>query len=394
MLLGPGGPVRRARAGVAAVFLVHAAVSGSLAPRIPAIKAELGLSDGALGGALTGFAAGLFAGTRIAAWLIERFGSRRAVRAGLPLLAASLVGPGLAGDLAGLTVSLVALGLFAGLLDVAMNDQAVMVERGYGRPIMSGLHGAWSAGVLAASAVASGVAAAGVGVRANLAVACGLLVAASLVAPLWLLSGGDSAPVRARRPRRATLPLAVLALGAIGFCSFLGEGAAADWSGVYLREGTGAGPGLSAFAFTAFAIGMVVSRFTADRLSARAGPVAVVRAGGVLAGLGLALGLLVVNTPAVLAGFTLLGFGLAPIVPIAFSAAGNLGSGPRALGWVVTMSYVGSVLGPAAIGLIAHTVGLRTGLAIPAALALAAAALAPFARTAAGAAAAPEPPLV
>jgi MFS family permease len=120
--------------------------------------------------------------------------------------------------------------------------------------------------------------------------------------------------------------------------------------------------------------------------------VLVMRVGGLLAGLGLAIGLGAPNTAVALAAFVLLGLGLAPIVPIAFSAAGSFG--PRALGWVVTMSYVGSVLGPAAIGLIAHTVGLRAGLAIPAALAVAAAALAPFARTAAGAVAGPEPPLV
>ena len=139
---------------------------------------------------------------------------------------------------------------------------------------------------------------------------------------------------------------------------------------------------------------MVASRFCADRLSERAGPVWVVRAGGLAAGVGLAIGLIVVATPAALAAFVLLGLGLAPIVPIAFSAAGNVGSGPRALGWVVTMSYVGSVAGPAAIGLVAHTIGLRTGLVIPAALAIVAAALAPYARTAAGPEpAAPEPPL-
>jgi MFS family permease len=282
---------------------VHAAVAGSLAPRIPAIKADLDLSDGALGAALTGFAGGLFAGTRIAAWLIERFGSRRVIRAGLPVLAASLVGPGLTSDLAGLTASLVVLGLALGLLDVAMNAQAVAVERGYGRPIMSGLHGMWSVGVLVASAVASAVAAAGVGVRPHLAVAAGVLVAVSAVAPLGLLQSEPAQQPRgsAGERRRATLPLAVVALGAIGFCAFLGEGAAADWSGVYLQQDAGAGPGLAAFAFTAFAIGMVASRFSADRLSARAGPVMVVRVGGLVAGLGLAGGRARLVTPAGLA---------------------------------------------------------------------------------------------
>ena len=151
----------------------------------------------------------------------------------------------------------------------------------------------------------------------------------------------------------------------IGFCSFLGEGAAADWSGVFLHEDAGASAGLAAFAFTAFAIGMVLSRFSADRLSARFGPVAIVRAGGLLAGFGLILGLAIVEVPVVLVAFVLLGLGLAPIVPTVFSAGGNLGTGARALGWVVTMSYVGSVLGPAAVGAVAHGVGLDGGSAIP-----------------------------
>src|SRR5262249_25497627 len=159
---------------------------------------------------------------------------------------ASLVGPGIAVDLAGLAASLVVLGLAAGLLDVAMNAQGVSVERGYGRPIMSGLHGVWSVGVLAASAVASAVAAAGVGGLAHFAGAAGARVGASLVAPLGLLARDE--PPRAQRAgvparRGARLPVAVLALGTIGFCSFLGEGAAADWSGVYVQENVGAGSG-------------------------------------------------------------------------------------------------------------------------------------------------------
>jgi MFS family permease len=389
--------LRRARLSVAGVFLVHAAVAGTLAPRIPAIKSNLDLSDGALGAALTGFAAGLFAGTRAAAWLVDRFGSRRVVRTGLPLLALALVGPGLAGDLAGLTVALAILGLASGLLDVAMNAQAVEVERGYARPILSGLHGMWSLGLLVTSVVAAGVAAAGVGVRTAFAAAAVVLVPVAIVVPLGLLPRGEPA-TRSRvleRAGRTRLPVAVLALGAIGFCSFLGEGAAADWSGVYARDTVGAGSGLAAFAFTAFAVGMVASRFSADRLAAASGPVAVVRAGGVLAGLGLALGVAILAWPATFVAFALLGLGLAPLVPIAFSAAGNLGGGARALGWVVTMSYLGSVLGPAAIGFVAHTVGLRTGLVIPSVLAFAAALLAPFARTAAGATAEPErePPI-
>ena len=113
------------RRSTSAVFLVHAAIAGTLAPRIPAIKANLGLGDGQLGVALTGFAAGLFLGTRVAAWLVDRFGSRRVVQVGLPLFAVCLAGPALAGGLATLTIAFVPLGIAAGLVDVAMNEQAV-----------------------------------------------------------------------------------------------------------------------------------------------------------------------------------------------------------------------------------------------------------------------------
>jgi len=374
------------RRSTSAVFLVHAAIAGTLAPRIPAIKANLRLGDGELGVALTAFAAGLFLGTRVAAWLVERLGSRRVVEAGLPLFAVCLAGPALAGGLATLTIAFVPLGIAAGLVDVAMNGQAVEVERALGRPIMGSFHGFWSAGLLASSGVTAGIAAAGVSVRTNLLIAAVLLALLALVAPRGLLPGRGTVPTRP--VRRGPLALTVVALGVIGFCSFLGEGAAADWSGVYLHEEAGSSAGLAAFAFTAFAVGMVLARFCADRLSARFGPVAVVRVGGLIAGIGLVLGLMVAEVPTVLVAFTLLGLGLAPIVPVVFSAAGNVGSGARALGWVVTMSYVGVVLGPAAIGAVAHGIGLRLGLVIPAVLALVAAALAGFTRTAAG----PEPP--
>ena len=386
----PSPALRRARVGVAATFLVHAAVSGTLAPRIPAIKANLDLSNGRLGVALTGFAVGLFVGTRVAAWLIDRIGSRVVIRVALPALCAALVGPALAGGLAALIAALAVLGIALGVLDVAINTQAVVVERGYRRPIMSSLHGIWSAGVLAASATASGFAALGAGVRLHFALAAIVLGGASVLAPLWLLPpAGEAVPLGGageRRSGRARLPVAVIALGAIGFASFLGEGAAADWSGVYVRERVGAGSGVAASAFTAFALGMVATRFAADRLTVRFGPIAVVRAGGTVGAFGLALALAAPEPATALAGFVLLGSGLAPVVPLAFSAAGNLGQPTAAaLGWVVTTSYVGSVLGPAAIGAIASAAGLRAGLLLPALLCALIALLAPFARSAAGA---------
>ena len=135
------------RAAVAAAFLIHSTVSGTWAPRLPASKESLGLSDGELGTALVGLAIGLVVGTRVAGAPIDRFGSRPFMRAGFPLLAGTLLLPGLADNGLQLFLALLVLGVASGALDVAMNAQGIEVERSLRRPILSGLHGLWSIGL-------------------------------------------------------------------------------------------------------------------------------------------------------------------------------------------------------------------------------------------------------
>jgi predicted MFS family arabinose efflux permease len=375
----------RARLSVAAAFALHAAVAGSLGPRLPAIKDQAGLSASGLGAALVGFAAGTFAGTRLAGWPVRRFGSRAVIRTGTPLLGVALLGPAAAGDLPWLALSLAALGLLSGLLDVAMNANGVSVERRVSRPILSGLHGLWSAGMLAGAGGAVVAAALHASPLRHFAVVAAVMGLASVPLLRDLLDrdeeaaiGAAAEPDPARPGRWGGLAMRVLALGAIGFAAFLGEGAIFDWSAVYLREELGTSPAVAAVGVAAFALGMTTSRLLGDRFSAAFGPVRVVRAGGLVAASALAFGLVVANPWTAVAGFVILGLGIAPVVPLAFSAAGHLGSGARRdeLGWVVTMSYVGSIVGPAAIGLSTKLAGLRVSLGIPVLLALAITALA------------------
>src|SRR5918994_1090328 len=162
-------PVRAGRGAyraVAASFLIHSTVSGTWAPRLPAIKESLDLSDGELGTALVGLAIGLVVGTRLAGLPVDRFGSRPMMRAGFPLLAGTLLLPGLAGNGATLFAALLVLGVASGALDVAMNAQGIEVERRLGRPILSGLHGLWSGGLGIGAGVAAIAAAIDAGARA------------------------------------------------------------------------------------------------------------------------------------------------------------------------------------------------------------------------------------
>ena len=170
---------------------------------------------------------------------------------------------------------------------------------------------------------------------------------------------------------------AVLALGAIAFASFVGEGVASDWSAVYLREDLGTSAGLAAAGFFSFSVFMAASRFAGDRLSVALGPVRLVRLGGLTAAGGLGLGLAIDEPAAVIAGFALFGAGVAPSradrVQRRGAASAAAGSA-RVLGRVVMFGYVGSVLGPLVIGGLSELTSLRVALLVPVVLALAIAA--------------------
>ena len=170
-------------------------------------------------------------------------------------------------------------------------------------------------------------------------------------------------------------------LGLVAFAAFIGEGALADWSAIYVGDVVGAGPTVSAAAFTAFAVGLTLSRLVMDRVVRRFGAVPVVRAAAAAAAASLGLGLAVPEPVPALAACALFGMATAPIVPLAFSAAGNLGR-EGALGWVVAAGYTGGVLGPAAIGLLSDAGGLRVALLVVVAAALLVVPLAGRVRTA------------
>src|SRR5919198_1262350 len=284
---GVGAPVgvapRRAQVGTALVFFVHGVVIATWVPRIPAIKERLGLTEGSLGVALLGLAVGALLAMQLVGPLLGRFGSRPVTRVAALANAALLVAPALAWNLPSLLLALWLFGISIGLLDTAMNAHGVVVERLRGRPIMAGLHGLWSVGGLVGSVAAGFAARAGWDPLPHFALAAAVLGVLAVAGTRGLL------PATADRLAARERGRAVLLLGLVGFCSFVGEGTAADWSALYLRQ-LGASAGAAAAGFAAFSLAMATCRLLGDRLTARAGPVRMVRAGGLVAAGGLGLG--------------------------------------------------------------------------------------------------------
>jgi HAD superfamily hydrolase (TIGR01509 family) len=364
------------RIAVTIVFFVDGLLIGSWAARIPAVQRQAELTSGELGLALFAMSLGALVAMPASGRLGERIGSRPVTVGALLAGGAALLLTSLAGGLATLGLALVLFGAGFGGINVAANAQGLALERRSGRSILSSFHAAFSFGALAGAGIGALAAGAGVEPREHFAAVAAVSGLAALVAGRRLLppeaDDREPTPVLAR-PQRA-----LLLVGAAAFLTLLAEGAAADWSAVYLSESLGAGAAVAALGYTVFSLAMATSRVFGDRLNGRLGPVALARGGGLLAASALALALVGGSTAAALVGFAAMGAGLGVVVPVLFRAGGSTPGVSAGAGVAVvsTIGWMGFLAGPPAIGLAAEAVGLRAALGIVVASTLALALLA------------------
>jgi MFS family permease len=361
---------RMARVATWAYFFLSGAGMAVWVARIPSVKHQLALTDGMLAIGLMAVAAGALLAMQVVGRLVDRLGSAPVTHVSGVLVSVALVGPGLAPNLPVLVVTLFVLGCAMGLVDVAMNAQAVLVERAYGRPIMTSFHAGWSLGGLAGATAGGGAAGIGLAPAPTFAIAGGTLALVALVAGRRLLPGRVShePAVEAEPGRRGFgISWAVLFMGVLGMFCYTCEGSAADWSAVYMRDGLGTSIALAPAAFAAFSITMTTGRLVGDWLATRFGAVRLVTGCGLLAAGGLGGALLAGQPIAAVAGFGIMGAGLSCIVPQLFTAAGNRrpGRSGRDLALVASVSYFGMLAGPVVIGGAANLVGLPRALTIP-----------------------------
>ena len=380
LYLSPLAPeLRRARIALILVYLLLGALTATWATRIPAIKAGLHLSSGTLGIALLGPAIGLVASTAPTGAALTRWRPRTVIAVGLVLFAGSLPLAGLAGGTASLFAVLLVWGAGSGVIDVAMNTEAADLQDRAGRPIMSGLHAAYSVGALLGAAIGALAASRGVSVGWHLSAAATLTALAGAGALIIL---GPAASLAPRTPvagerRLPHMSWALVALAVVAFGSFMAEGATNDWSAVYLHGSLGASVGFAALGYTVFSLTMAAGRLAGDRLAHAFGPVRLVRISTVVAAAGFGLALASGRPVIGLIGFGLLGTGLSFVVPLVFSAAAKLGAAGPSLALVTSCGYAGLMAGPPLIGGLAEMVGLPTALTVIVVVVITASLLAP-----------------
>lgn len=397
--------LRSARASVVAYFAVLGLAEGVWLARIPAVKHALQLSDGLLGVALLAAPTGFVLVVLLAGRLVDAFGSARLTRLSGAAVALLPIALGLAGNLATLMLALLAFGVAGGLLDVAMNAQAVEVELQSRRRLMTSFHACYSFGGLAGALLGGLFAWAGIGPAVTfLAAGLPLAVVAVFAGPGLLPGlaaqrlaqevspapghpgkpthpGEPTHPVQPGQPGsrppdappgRPSVAFRLAVLGLLALCCNVGEGAAGSWSAVYLQDNLGTSAGFAAIGFAAYSITMALGRLFGDRLAARFGPARLLRGCGLLAGAGLAAGLIIATPAAGVAAFALFGAGLSCTVPQLYWAAGNADPARPGAGLarVAGTGYLGLLSGPVMIGGVASLVGLPLALGIPVIMAL------------------------
>ena len=368
--------LRRYRIAISIMFAIAGMTIGTWTARIPAIQHNIKMADSKLSICLLILAAGGLVGMRAAGRLIDRHGSTTVMIPPALALGAALLLAGHAPTWTTLAAALLCFGLLHGTLNVAMNAAAVTCQTAYQRPIMTSFHALFSIGGVVGAILSAACAHVGL----NVADAFAAVAVACTAAAGWAIHRLIPAPVASTDEQEATAAPApaqrrprtrILLLGLLAFSALISEGAAADWSSVYLTR-IGASPAMAAAAYAAFAASMTIGRLIGDRLTAAIAPAALLRGCGLLAGGGLASGLIGGTPATTIIGFACLGAGLSCVIPLLYSTAGTLDPARpgSALSRVAALGYLGYVTGPAIIGGAAMHVGLGNALLILPALAM------------------------
>jgi MFS family permease len=364
--------LRATRIAVVVSFAVLGLGFTNWASRIPEVQRSLHLSEGELGLTLLGMPAGLVLTLPFVGSFIERFSSRTVLIGGAVLMCSMLPLLAIAPSQFTLASVLFIFGASSGFMDVAMNVQAVDVERQAGHSLMSSFHAAFSVGGFLGAAMSSGIIALGVEMLVHMVIAASVGIGLVLaVAGFMLFDLSSSSDESDQSPPVFTLPSrALLPIGIIAFASAIGEGAMADWTTVYLRNVVEATASIAALGIAAFSITMTVGRLLGDGLINRFGAATMIRFGGVLGSLGLLIAVFSSTSIPAIVGFAVVGIGLATVIPIAFSRAGNMPDVPSGTGIasVATLGYSGFLAGPPVIGLVADASSLRVSFALVALL--------------------------
>jgi MFS family permease len=354
------------RIAVKIAFFLNGFIYANWVSRLPRIQELYNADNGTIGIVLLSMSLGAVVAMPFTGWVIIKNGSRRITMLSIILYCAFVPFIPFMSNIGGLIALYLIMGIVTGMLDVAMNSQAVMVEQKYQKPIMTSFHALFSIGM----ALGAWCGALFSDLDVELSKHLFIVVGVSLLSAIWvsrnLIFDKPHPSTKQEGPLFRIPNKELISIGIIAFCCMMGEGSMADWTVNYMENITLSSKSIAPIALSAFATAMTLGRIFGDAIRIRLGDTKLIILGGIISAAGLGLALLVPKPYVAISGFFFVGLGLSTIVPIAYSIAGNAKGLPQGVGlaMVTTVGYAGFLVGPPVIGFIADVSSLRVGLAV------------------------------
>ena len=352
----------KARIATNILFFLNGLSFASWASRIPDVKENLKLGDAALGTVLFAMPIGSLSALPVAGIIISKYGSRNIALFSMLFYLISMPLLGNANSTIQLAIALFLFGFGGDLLNIAMNVQAVNVEKIQQRSIMSSFHAIFSVGFMIGAVLGGFIGSLSISVFKHLSImgVADLIIVAII---FRFLIKSDQQTDKAQ-PLFALPDRELVLLGIIAFCGMLSEGAMADWSTLYYKQVLNSSGGFSTAGFTAFSVMMVVGRVFGDKIVNNFGLRKTLLINCLIVFIGMFVALILVNPVSVVIGFGITGLGLSTIVPLIYSEAGHSKtmSAGVALAAITTVGMGGFLLGPVLIGFLSEFSSLRIAL--------------------------------
>ena len=367
----------RARIAITVAFIVNGTMAGTFYSRLADIKKDLDISNSALGIALLIVSVGVLIGLTFSGKQSAKYGSAPITLYGTYALGTSILLMGLATNYLTLCMAFLIIGACLSTQDVAMNSHAIVLEHEADKRYMSTFHAMFSLGALGGGLVGAWFSQNNIPLMKHVAFITMLTYLSTFVVRNWFLPAElDKHPFEGKK--KIKRPKLFLIVGLLGTCAAIGEGSAGDWGAILARDTFDATPFVSTLPYICFSAAMVIGRLFGDRAASKYGPMNLIVGGGLIAGVGLASGLLIGGIGGVIFGWLAAGIGLSIVIPMLFSQAGEIAktrfegqfAPSEGVAMVSGIAYFGFLVGPPTLGFLGDAVGLRWAMLVPAVLAL------------------------
>lgn len=332
------------------------------ASRIPTIKETFGFNEAELGSLLLALPIGSLIGLPLSGWLVSKYNSRVPLTVGYGLNAFSLAFIGFAQNTFSLVIAVVLFAFTTRIFNISVNTQALTLQKQFEKKIIGSFHGYWSIGGIGGILLSTLLLELKISIQYHFVAVAVVMLLVTLYSYQFLLKG-DRSETGNKLVLSKPDPY-IFYLGIVVFLCAICEGGMFDWSGIYFQEVIKVE--IFTYGYLIFMVFMATSRFLSDIIIARFGmPKAyIMSAVCIIVGISLAI-IFPFFWPAMI-GFSLVGFGAAAVIPMAYALAGasKKYSAGMAISIIATYSITGMLLGPPLIGYLAHAFSLRVSFVI------------------------------